>query len=381
MKGCYDPELICKYIQWNSSNFANEVVELLQTDKIFVLNNLPDELTEAMSSLFIASDDVFDQMHLLDENKYPCTHEIGNATGLFRPGKYVTGCYNGPRFMITTDAQGNPINEELPLYNGLPVMSATSTLFHHYTTEISKRILTSIEDVLHIKSEELTSYLADESYIVMTRFYPITQGRLLQLCKENHAAFDINSNKLVQFAGHYDDSLVTLITYRGGTKGLQVAVEDNLGNLIMKTLKVNDSDKPYLVVFTGNVLNILTNGQIPAIYHRVITTPQAEYLECKNLPNQCRSTLARFTFVKDREIKPAQLKDGSIIKPYNLSKELSYNFQNPRQYLMDSYNKLKDWEQKNFVTHIPPEIIKEYPCNTRCDEFYIAQLGEQYTSH
>ena len=362
----------CRMIAYDSPTFQNEVMDALRTDRVFAITGLPDVLQTSMKDLFESGDDFFDHIHEFEKDLYPAKLETNNVRGLFLPETHPLLCNNGARFFTAMNKNGGINNERMPLLHGKPVMSDASKVFNEQTNLITARILEAIENELNLTPNGLQDAILGDGAIGFTRFFPITQKRAAHMFEENVLA--IKDDGVEQFNEHRDVNPLTMLAYRGDdTRGLMVQDRETKKQV---PLKVDAKGQPYLVIFTGRLLKELTNGNISALKHQVVTTPEDQHLEAQNDPHSWRFTLAKFTYLDKPEVVPAKTHDGADLAP---PKKRKHDRQYPvsqASFFLGHFATQAQVRDKANAKVFPLEVAKKYPTEVKYKELYEAQLGE-----
>ncbi|MDQ2995228.1 MAG: hypothetical protein M3R00_09875 [Pseudomonadota bacterium] len=361
----------CQIVSYASKCFETEVLTHLENDRIFALTDLPEELKQAIKNLFASGDDLFDHLHEYAESDFPPIIEAKKVRGLFHPKKYALLCNNGARFFIATDKNKQIINERMPIMHGGAVISEAANVFNRFMDDIIIRILQSIANRYKLKFNELKDMIIGESAIGLSRYYPITQNRVRQLYNDEVLA--VNGDQIEQFGEHRDVNPMTIITYRNGPQGLLVR-DKNSKELI--PLSVSCDNKPYLLIFTGTILKELTNGNVRALKHQVVTNPEEQHQEAQRHPHAWRFMLAKFTYCNAEILEPLMTMDGERIQP---PRQRKYQRDFPLtqdKFFMDHLSTAKAIREKAKTKEFPEGVAKKYPRDVKYREIYAAQLGE-----
>jgi isopenicillin N synthase-like dioxygenase len=362
----------CRTISFDSKSFAEEVLAALQSDRVFVLTNLPDDLRLATQDLIKSGDDFFDHIHEYNKDEYPAKIEENNVRGLFGPEKYPLLCNNGARFFIGMNREGGINNEKMPEYDNAPVMSESAKMFKSHTDSIIIRVLTAIGTELNIDPDLLIKNIIGSEAIGITRYYPITQKRAVQMFDDNVLA--VSGNEIEQFGQHRDINPVTILAYRDKPRGLVAYDKDSKK---MLPLLVENNNQPYLLLFTGTILKEMTNGRIRALKHQVVTSPEEQHQEALAHPHQWRFTLAKFTYFHGNELQPLVTLNGQAISPPAPRKHQRKYPLAPGQFFMEHLATESEIREKSKISELPSTITAQYPSHVKHVDLYAAQLGEK----
>ncbi|MDQ2994645.1 MAG: hypothetical protein M3R00_06830, partial [Pseudomonadota bacterium] len=281
-------EIACKMVRLTSENFENEMLEGLARDRIFAITELPEELKKGINDLFKAGDHLFDNVHENPEGAFSDKNGHNETNGLHKVRKYKFGCNNGSRFFITF--KNNTItNETMPQFGDDSLMADAAKEFDTHTDVIINKIATTIAKSLSISTDEMVNAHIGESYVCLTRYYPITQKRIAQMFQDK--ILQVDDKSILQFVPHYDATPMTLMAYRGDIRGLMGQDHDTKE---YKKITVNSGGEPCLLVFTGITLKELTNGWVKPLKHQVVTTAEEQRFEAMRSSNEWRFTVSKF---------------------------------------------------------------------------------------
>jgi isopenicillin N synthase-like dioxygenase len=165
---------------------------------------------------------------------------------------------------------------------------------------------------------------------------------------------------------------MTLIGYRNEPEGL--FVEDSSSKKMVPLIV--SCDKPYLLIFTGKILKELTNGNVKALKHQVMTNPEEQHREAQRHPHQWRFTLSKFTYCNTDILQPLMTTDEVRVQPPKQRKHQRQYPLNQNKYFMDFLATEKIIRENSRVTEFPESVSEKYPQDVKYREMYAEQLGK-----
>ena len=353
-------DLSCRMVAFDSQNFDTEILEALSTDRIFAVKQLPEELQLAINNLFLSGDDLFDNIH-----------ENSETTDYHNARKYKFGCNNGSRFFINFNKGNDISNETMPLFHNEPLMADAAKKYNSYTDIIITKVAEAIAKKHSIQPAELVNALIGESWIGLTRYYPLTQKRIVQMY--NDKVLQIDNQSVLQFVPHLDVTPITLIAYRGEIRGL---MGQDPSSKVFKNITVNSNGEPFILVFTGITLKYLTNGWIKPLKHQVVTSAQEQQIEAKRPSNEWRFSLAKFSLCNRLQIEPLPTIDGQrILPPHQPKKDRQYPIEKA-QFFAEKMAKNQELSRGVYTSQLPEDLILNYPTEVAEKDLYVAEFGE-----
>lgn len=357
------------FIDFSDVNFAHHIVQNLVNGKLSVIDNLPEQLTSVMHSLLTSGDAFFDDLANVNAQDYPQVFIPNGVRGLYQSKKNQNlCCNNGVRFFMTTDQNGLLSDQNIPRMNEKEVMKESTISYCQQSDHLLTQILLEIEKYFHFEPNALVHSMGTTN-VSLTRYYPTTQGRLLQLYQEDLLFIDLQDpEKVILLDEHFDANLITLVCYRGDTQSVEFLNDDHDGHHQYQSLDIPNDGKLRLLVVPGQLLSILTSHGIKSFSHRIVTTPEAQKKQTL-LPSQhWNFTLGYNKWYRFNTITPL-IQMGDSKKDFSQVVRFSELLDQTMKTIFDHRDRLR-------AVAFPLEMAKNYPVALNYPNVFDQQLGE-----
>lgn len=299
------------------ANIAH-LVTMLRQHGIAYITKLPPSFEQAAATLFDYGDRLFDDLEAgrIKPRLPSAKSGVGKANVidvLSQRSHRFAGCNFGNRLLTNqVDDASQAQDNTLPIPKGTDqhkIIEAfkTNNRFGH---DLFTRLLQQLELQLHLQPGALA---LGNGPVGLTRYAPVIQGDLAELQHQQQLAVAAeDSDEVVTFHTHPDISPLTLLYYRHG-KADGLKIQTVTGEWLPAVFP-DDVDNA-LILFAGRQMQLLTNGYIKPLVHRVTTTPQQAQHESQLPPNKMRHLLAYFGLYAQPDLKPALMLNGQPLPP------------------------------------------------------------------